>query len=241
MRGIVYIAFEPGYDTAAALSALAARPLHDLPIHVYSNLKEGHPAWRKVGNVTFSRYPSRDALYGRELKMTLPLHTPFTETLHLDADTLIRDASFVEAFDALSTCEAAFPVHTMVESHERLRTPVYAREIAAYGLQAPLHVYQGGVFVHKRTEAAKRFFANWYEKWLVHRFRDMPPLMAAVHTTDVPIGILPSSMGFRDSTVIQHFYGWKPPKNGVFPPFLKYNPDERTMRWHWDKNLTRWR
>jgi len=241
-RGIVYIAFEKEYDQCAAHSAVHARKVTDLPIHVFTNLKTSDPLWEKVPGVTFQRFPGKDQLWTRRIKLALDQYSPFDETLHTDADTAIHSEKFMEAFDILQGCDIAFPIHEGKESEWRLETKLYIRAIRTWNPTPPLFVYQGGVFVFKKNAAVRRFFSDWMEKWQVYSFRDMPPLMATVHTVkDVIVGILPSSMGFRNSEVIQHFFGWRPPKNKILPPFRKWNPDERSMRWKWDRDLRRWR
>jgi len=246
-RGHLYIAFSKPYERTGAYSVKALRRYSDLPVHVLTDIpaRDRDELWYELNGVTFTHFPDSTDLTNRQVKTMLHNYTPFDQTLYTDVDTAIMSPDFKQAFDIVDKCDIAFPYYEGSASRNRIATAVYQRAVEAFGLRPIeniLWVYQGGVCVFNRNDNVRRFFEAWNEKWRVFKFRDMPSLMATVHTVEnVSVGLLPHGFGFPDSKIIQHFYGWKPPKTSLIPPFPKLAPDERSMRWKWDKSLKRWR
>jgi hypothetical protein len=237
-RGLVYVAFSQPYLEAARHSVTALRRYSSLPVLVLTDVlpTEQSSLWQSLLDTKLQVIDGRDPLQNRRVKTQLYRYTPFDETLYCDCDTVVRSPRFMEAFDILAACDICFPVYTRQESDERLKTPVYRETLVDFGLhgQEPtLWVYQGGVYCFRNTAAP--LFDLWSRCWQKRQFRDMPPLVVAVHTIKgVSVGWLPRGFGFPDSDVIQHFYGWKPPVSRDMPVFRKMRPDERTHRWRWD-------
>jgi hypothetical protein len=231
-RGHLYLVFGQQYELAATASIRRLQQFSDLPVHVITNIPEQRRrGWDSIDNITFELLEIPDRL-NRHIKTQLDMYTPFDETLYTDSDTLIHSKEFMIAFDILETCDIAFPMHTRKESVQRLRTAVYQEAIQMFKPKGDLFVYQGGVCVFKKNEAVRKFFKLWNEYWSCSKFRDMPGLVCAVHNIKgVAIGTLPRSMGFDKSTIIQHYYGWKPPKTDKLPQFIKDAPNEGKRRW----------
>lgn len=231
-RGHLYLVFGDQYEKAAVASIRALRNHSELPVHVVTNIPEPlRKGWEGLPNVGFQLLDMPDRL-NRHIKTSLDLYTPFDETFYTDSDTLIHSAEFLEVFDILGTCDIAFPMHTRKESDNRLKTPIYQEALTQFNPKGPLFVYQGGVCVFKKNAAVRRLFKLWNEYWVMSKFRDMPGLVCAVHNVKgVAIGTLPRSIGFDHSKVVQHYYGWKPPKSAKMPQFVKDAPNEGKRRW----------
>ena len=231
-RGHLYVVFGKEYERAAIASVRALRKVSALPVHIITNLRESEQShdWRGL-RITFKVLDMVNQ-QNRSVKTRLDKYTLFDETLYTDCDTIIRSKEFMTAFDILQGCDVAFPMHTRKESNDRLATKVYQQSVKAFSPTSPLFVYQGGVCVFKKNKRTTRFFELWNFYWSQTQFRDMPGLMCAVHNVrGVSIGILPRSFGFDNSKVIQHFYGWNPPKDGDMPQFVKDSANEKKMVW----------
>jgi len=230
-RGHLYIAFGIEYDKATAFSVATLRKHSTLPVCVLTNVKKRHPKWKECDNVKFVFMESADR-DNRDVKTRMVNFTPYDESLYTDSDTLILSNKFALAFDVLKNCDIAFPYYPGKQSAQRLATPIYREALAKFKVKDIPLVYQGGVCVFRRNDAVKKFFALWNEYWKVDRFRDMPPLVAAVHNVHgVAIGLLSQNYGFPHSDIIQHFYGWRPPKTGALPQFVKDAANETSRRW----------
>ena len=232
-KGHLYLAFGKEYDTTAAYSVKALRRFSNLPVRVLSNLsaKIQHPLWDELQDVTFQRFlPS---IHDREVKTRMIEYSPFEQTLFTDCDTVIHSERFLEAFELLKGCDVAFPLYTANESRDRIKTAIYQQAIQAFKIvQTNLRVLQGGVCVFRNNKPAKAFFCLWNQYWKVHQLRDMPPLVAtAYNVKNVSLGIMSKDYGFPKSSIIQHFYGWKPPKTNLIPQFTKTVVNEGKGRW----------
>lgn len=232
-RGHQYITFGKEYERAVLGSVNALRKFSKLPVHIVTNIPKNQLSaeWKKFKKITFTCLSLPDG-HNRHVKTRMYRHTPFDETLYTDCDTVIQSAEFMEAFNILESCDIAFPMHSLKGSTWRLKTKIYRRAIKQFKADDARFVYQGGVCAYKKNENTQRFFDLWHSYWNIFKFRDMPSLACVIHNiTDVSIGVLPSTMGFDNSTIIQHFYGWKPPKSNDIPQFTKVCPNEGKMRW----------
>lgn len=232
-KGHLYLAFGTEYDKAAAHSVKALRAYSDLPVRVLTNLPEAdrNLLWNTIQDVSFKQF--KLGLHDREIKTRMIEYTPFKQTLYTDCDTVIHSDEFLDVFNILKKCDIAFPFHTPKESAIRLQTDIYKQAITELNVTQPnLLVLQGGICAFQHNDASKRFFSLWNQYWNLHQLRDMPPLVAAAYNiVDVAIGMLSKEFGFPDSKVIQHFYGWKPPKTSLIPQFEKKVVNESKGRW----------
>ena len=232
-KGHLYVAFGNEYDKAAAFSVAALRKHSSLPVCVLSNVPESnrHSKWSECKGVDFVYFRLRDQK-NRAVKTRMCSFTPFDETLYTDCDTVILSSKVMLAFEILKSCDVAFPFYSRKQSDQRLATPIYKEALAKFAVVGNPLVYQGGVCVFRRNEASQRFFELWNKYWKVDHFRDMPPLMAAIsNVKGVAIGFLSQDYGFPYSGVIQHFYGWRPPKTKQLPQFIKDAPNETKRMW----------
>jgi len=232
-RGHQYVVFGKEYEKACVGSVNALRRYSDLPVHVVTNIPKNQLSaeWKRIKDVTIQSLGLSNS-HNRHVKTLMINYTPFQETLYTDCDTAILSDKFMEAFEVLEVCDLAFPIHSLKESQDRLKTKVYQQALQMFKPEGNVMVLQGGVCVYKKNERAQKFFELWNSYWECTRFRDMPGLACAAHNvTGVSIGMLPSTMGFDTSEVIQHYYGWKPPKSSHIPQFMKDAANEGKMRW----------
>ena len=230
-QGHLYIAFDQEYDTLAAASVLNLRKFSQLPVCVLTNLSFDlrDDNWDDIKNVTFTEIPDK---HNRDIKTRMIDFTPFDETLYTDTDTLILSEQFMLVFDVLKFFDLAFPCHNIDESVRKFSSAAFKQAVIDFKIKLPALIYQGGVCVFKKNKQSKNFFNRWNSYWNVRKFRDMPPLVAAVQqSNNVNIGILPETIGFPDSKILQHFYGYRPPVTNKLPQIIKQWANETSNSW----------
>lgn len=199
--GIVYSAY--GYTAREeCLRSIHSLRLSnpDYPIAVSS---DDISVFRNSADVSDESYPDPS---GREAKLNIDRWTPFKKTLYLDADTRVHgDISpifhLLTGFEFVCTLSSrqGNEWHWKVDKHEAI--------LAAYDLgYQPIRI-QGGVFAFRKTNAARKFFANWrkaYKKY-PNNVSDQVALTTAFHTSPMKAAIL--SRQFNGGAIIQHRFG----------------------------------
>ena len=213
MTGLIYVVFGEQFDHMAAHTIAYSRKFTNLPITVLSNLQPGHrsPKWKEIEGIDFlvMDLPTEE---NREIKTTIINHTPYENTLYLDADSIIQNESFdseVEKyfrgdFDLLINWFCQFP------TQDNRFQNIYLRAYNQFGCSGTMNVYNGAIIGFKKTDKAKELFTKWNEYWKdFGKQREMPPFASAILTTE---GLMVNEFvqGFfspdvyLDTAVVQH-------------------------------------
>ncbi len=188
MTGLIFVVFGDKFDHVAAHTLAYSRRFTKLPINVITNVPESERSkkWAEVPDIdfTFIDLPTEE---NRQIKTLIINHTPFTNTLYLDADSIIQNESFdadVERyfegdFDILINYFCQYP------TEENKFQNIYWRAFNQFGCEGAMNVYNGAIIGFKKTERAKELFARWNVYWAAFgRAREMPPFACAIMNTE---------------------------------------------------------
>jgi glycosyltransferase involved in cell wall biosynthesis len=181
-RGIVYVAFGREYERIAAYTACYSRRFTDLPFCVFTNSTDRDPKWNEVSNVSFRVLNETDDI-NRSVKTSLPLHTPFDETIYLDVDAVLRKPGIERLFSLLEQHDLVFnEIMKFRGCHTAFFQKYYKPVIEKLSL-LPRCLASGALFAFRKTDFTRQFFDRWNDLWcLFGKTRDMPALMGAVET-----------------------------------------------------------
>jgi hypothetical protein len=190
-RGVVYVATgDPAYALYAACSILSLRDTgYRGPITVFTDM----PAQRfrlpgvrvaKIAVPKDARKPSR------ALKTSLAALSPYSETLFLDADTVVLEPvqkiwSFLKKSDIALALDRNPALGTVNHA-----TPEELRRTLSM-LPASTPHYNSGVMVWKKSSKTLALFNAWNAEWNVFSDIDQLALCRAIAKTGITSAILP--------------------------------------------------
>lgn len=143
--------------------------------------------------------------YGRQAKLSADLHTPFKNTLYLDADTRVwGDLSPIwywlnSGFEFVATLSARQGNSWLWQVEDEIRE----KTIQSIGF-TPAQL-QGGVWGFRRTPKVKSFMAAWRNEYQNDAKHDQPALSRAFNQK--PMKTLIIGHDFNGSGVIHHLFG----------------------------------
>lgn len=213
--GLIYVAFGAGCDKLAAHCVSYSIKYTKLPICVLTNIPEAErdAKWKEVDNIEFKYFnlPLGD---NRQIKTSLPDHTPFDYTVYLDADSIIQK----EGFDEQITTSAELGTDLLLNYfctypyEDKRFQNIYLRAFKQFGCAGPLEVYNGAFIGFKNNVNAKLFFGQWNKYWREFGAqREMPPLACAINSLPL-VTVLNLPLGFfcpdhrDDKATVQHNY-----------------------------------
>lgn len=240
-KGFLYVAFGTEYDKVAAYSVKHLRTVSSLPVCVVTNLVKQNRSsiWSGIKDVVF-RYLKLNDLESRVAKCKPDIISPFEKTIYVDCDTVVLSKKFVEVFDFLDFCDIALPAHTIQESIDRLKMPIYKQAIKDFRPKKVDYVYQAGVLAFRKNKRVRSFFELWYSYWRKRKLRDMPCLVCAIgNFPDISIMHLSKDYSFIDSSIIQHYSGCHRSRRkntkDVLPDYTKTLVWEKGAKFRWQK------
>lgn len=208
--GIVTLAFGEDFDRLAAAAFTYSRRFTALPIHVFTNMKNRSPAWDKLPDVTFQYFDLKQN-ENRKIKLTMNQHTPFDDTIYLDADSVVQRPGIDEFVNYYNGKSLILGYNKTFKAGKKIYN-VYAQTMRKYGVKLPLRVYYGAIIAFKKTDGVDAFFKCWNKLWTtMGTAREMPALCCVVQKHKIDKADFPG--GFFSGThrvktaVIQHDYG----------------------------------
>jgi len=209
-KGIVYIAFGNVYDKLAAHTIAYSRQFTDMPICVFTNLKNRHKKWDEIKNVQF-KYLPWEQKQNREVKTNMIQYTPFDLTLHLDCDSVIQNRGIEEAFERLENKDLLLCINMNWPKGHRVLN-IYRKMMKQTNVQLPITIYYGGFQLFRKNERVYNFYLLWNKYWSIEKGRDMPALNCAIQNSDVTIQEFPEEVTLfaehkLEDAIIQHRYG----------------------------------
>lgn len=212
LRGIVVVAFGKNADEVAAHTVAYSRKFTDLPFCIFSNLPENERAllWKDVVGVEF-RYHQAPVDKNRHLKTQLYYHTPYNETLYMDADAVVQKEGVELFFELLGEHRDVVLNHLVTWGEGQRVVRIYKRAMQECGGKLPLSVYNGALICWRETVGARSMFDCWHALWQKTGCgREMPALAIAVQTTQPKIRRCLPGMFSPDvrntESIIQHNY-----------------------------------
>lgn len=195
-RGVVYLAVNhPSYLEAALISAIALRD-HEatLPITIFSNVPE-------LDDLCLDRYdidrrwldlPASTPSLGlsRRLKTQLNTHSPYGETLFLDADILPM-VGLADLWAYLDRGDMAMAADRMAEIGQCDHVAPEEIAFTLAQLAPETRHFNSGVVLWRRTAATDDLFTAWQHEWQRFGQQDQLALARAIHTTQTPVVQLP--------------------------------------------------
>ncbi|PAX51175.1 glycosyltransferase [Brunnivagina elsteri] len=196
-RGVVYCAM--GYTVyleAALTSALILRRLEPkIPITLISN----HPSLKYLALSEYKITPrfveptewmEHNSFSSRHIKTSLPIFSPYNETLFLDADILpLKPISHLwEYLDSGDMCMAADRLSTLGTcNHVSQAEKSYTLEFIPENITH----FNSGVILWRNNIQTRLLFELWHQEWLKFQQQDQLALIRAINRTQFPIKILP--------------------------------------------------
>jgi hypothetical protein len=183
-KGIIYYAIGDKYFNQAKRSAKSLKEYNDLPITVYTNKERQADLFDDIEIVEHSSHHFYD-------RINYFMNTPYTKTLHLDADTMVLDDirpmfKMLERFDIIARKD---PYRNSLD---------YAEKSISLNVPDPFPEYQCGVIGFNKTEAVDAFFEDWKKRYSKHLDikNDQPFFRESLYHSDIRIGTLPPEYNF---------------------------------------------
>lgn len=174
-RGIVYCAYNKKYIDIAAVSATSAKKYTDVPCVIFT-ANVPYAKTISVFDHVFGLIPETFLLkyfVDRErlpsIKLLSLLKSPFSKTLYLDSDTLIK-GSLHEVFELLEYNDIALTrdCETTLTNGEKNGRKKHG---SLLNLTHPV-LFNSGVFGYSRSEAAMQFVKSWIRDFILMSDKD---------------------------------------------------------------------
>jgi len=188
--GVIYIATGQRYaDEAARSLASLRRHEPDLPVTLFTDVRQEHPGFTSVVYVEDRRNHPRKVFHAKVACMG---QSPYDRTLFLDTDTHVC-GTVREVFDLLDRFEFAGALAPKRIPGVRAGLPQV--------LPGTFAQLNSGVLLFRRCERVERMLADWLRRYDAHDFPnffgDQHELREALWASDLQLGILPTEWNCR--------------------------------------------
>lgn len=209
-RGILYVCFGKEFDETLASLTEISRKNTDLPITVLSNTPQKSSKWDNLTDINFKFFDLNQD-QNREIKTQAVFHTPYKETILLDADSVIQKPGTNRIFSFLDEVDIILnPYHKMQQGSSFYK--IYINAVKKTKTSLPLNIYSGGFLVFKNNRKVKDFFNLWHQYWkLLGAGREMPALACALKNSNIKTKGIPNLFAAEKKDkrcIIQHNY-WR--------------------------------
>lgn len=242
-KGILYVCFGKEFDEALAALTQISRKNTNLPITVLTNTLQKSEKWNSLPNINFKFFNMKKK-ENRKIKTQAIFHTPYKETILLDADTVIQKPGIEKLFSFLNDVDIIVnPFEKILPGKNYYK--IYINAMKKTKTHLPLNIYSGGFLVFKKNKNVEDFFNLWHSYWkLLGSGREMPAMACALKNSKIKIKELSNFFAAEkkdNKCIIQHNY-WR--KNMFFRwenLFQKHGiPDPKSDRSFDDKNNHDW-
>lgn len=188
--GVIYIATGQRYAAEAARSLASLRRHEpDLPVTLFTDVRQEHPGFTSVVYVEDHRNHPRKAFYAKVAHMG---DSPYERTLFLDTDTHVC-GSVREVFDVLDRFEFA-------GAHAPKRIPGRKSGLPQV-VPASFTQLNSGVLLFRKSKPVAALLADWLTRYHAHDFPhffgDQHELREALWVSDVQLGVLSTEWNCR--------------------------------------------
>jgi len=180
-RGIIIVAFGQEYDRVAAAAWKYSQTHTTLPLCVLTNLPKAQrsPKWDTCQNFVMIEHAD-PVNKNRQYKTSLCDHTPFDETLYMDATCVLRRAGIEHELDMLQEHDMLFHHYLSWGGYCKRVLKIYQRAMQKFHVALPVDMPSGCVFAFRKNDKVRKFFTTWNMYWLAFGAGwEMPPLMCA--------------------------------------------------------------
>lgn len=209
--GIAYVCFGKTFDNTLAHACVITRKYTELPIVVFTNIKNRSEKWKDVSDVEFIYFDMEDK-ENREIKTQLPHHTPFDNTLYLDSDTVIQKEGIEQSFVPLQNGYDICVNPEFMIQQDGQTFNIYNKTIQKLECPLPLVVVSGGYLCFTKSDKVKEFFDTWNKNWkTMGSGREMPSLACALRVSDLKISSILNMYEpnvENEDVIVQHNWGW---------------------------------
>jgi len=233
-NGIAYIAFGADYAKLGYSTIKYSRKYTDLPITVFVNSESGAYDWAGIG--VDSVLVDLPTAKNRAVKTRLPDYTPYENTLYIDVDSVISLPGIETVFQMLGEHEILLQKYGTWRPGEKF-ADIYRRACVATKTDLPLPVYYGGFICFKQCDAARTFFKNWNECWiLTGKGREMPALACAMKRSIIDTVVIKKdqkifTVGKNAAGIVRHRSGSTDLEKYGAPRYKANKPWDRPGDW----------
>lgn len=227
-KGIVFIAFGKVYDKLAAHTIAYSRQFTNMPICIFTNLKNRDKKWGGIKNIQF-KYLPWEQKRNRKVKTNMIQYSPFDLTLYLDCDSVIQKKGIEEMFEMLEDKDLLLFVD-MFWSKESKVLNIYKKMMKQTKAQLPITIYHGGFQLFRKNKQVYNFFLLWSKYWNIEKGRDMPALNCAIQNSNVTIQKFSRENNLylaeqeSNDVIIQHRFGKDFAKKFGIPIWRPWKP-----------------